>query len=144
MDCLKCPLTDICTVYDMIKSKHTMIDINVSSCRYREKTIQQDKGCNIAVATREETTVIQPVAPVIKKYKDFRIEAKELSKGPELGNLQIVDEEQDPDIEINCPVCNATTYQSDIKVCSCGKACCSNCGTESEGKIHCEECWSKL
>jgi hypothetical protein len=140
MDCINCPVSAVCLVADIIKKFSLQMNITVSNC--------QIKNCQPSTNTDIRATDIVTQPQPLKVYKDLREisdQMRDKEKGADCKVKILSDDTPECNIKVSCTTCGSETTSDDFKVCDgCHKLTCSNCRTESEGKIYCDDCWSNL
>jgi hypothetical protein len=118
--CDNCNLKEICKTYYFIVN-NTYAKFNIYECKYNKSI--------------ENKTI---------KNTNFNYQGKAKPDLREVEKkIKHIEDKPKPKI-MNCPTCNGSTYEDDIKICEdCGKTVCPGCSTIDNGHIYCDECWKK-
>lgn len=139
MLCKNCNLKEICKTYDFIK-KVDHANIVINDCKYNKyQSSELDKTIkNISNSTNAENR-----KQTSKSIPSFELDEEFNKKRQErIFSVNNISEPKKKSKYISCSNCGATTVEDDIKLCSqCNKRICSACGTISNGKIYCDDCW---
>lgn len=121
MQCDKCKIKKICKVYDFIKEHSSQINFSIQ-CNYI-----QAQNMDIAILNKERQSF------------DFSNDTFETEEAIPF----LLKEKKKKKKIVKCKSCNGTDYEEYINKCYiCNREVCGNCGTSSDGKIYCEECWN--
>lgn len=122
MQCDKCEIKKICKVYDFMKEHSPEINFTIQ-CGYAP--IQSMATGKLTISNIKR----QPF-----NFSNDTFETEEaIDFAPRQKKKKLV----------KCKTCDGTDYEEYINKCSiCGKEVCGNCGTSSDGRVYCEECWN--
>ena len=121
MQCDKCEIKKICKVYDFIKEHSSEINFTIQ-CGYMSMQAMATGKVEISNVKRQPFNFLNDTYETEEAIDFKKREKKKIVK---------------------CKTCDGTDYEEYINKCSiCGKEVCGNCGTSSDGRVYCEECWN--
>lgn len=156
MDCIKCPIAEVCTIKRSLKKAAFFGDLSFTNCKIKKdilddsKVLYSDNEKHGIVLNKEEPMSVENLRPA--RVRNFNKESnairmKQTEYQEKVSSINVLPDSVtiDNDGFVNCPTCGGRTTQDDLKMCTdCSeKIVCSNCGTENGEGIQCPDCWNK-